>query len=67
MIRISIFVKTCMKKKKKKKKGWCLHLLKNVKWTGTPMGHYLTLRSVLSLNNPQNSEMKSCENMKLTY
>jgi hypothetical protein len=27
---------------------------------------YLTLRSVLSLNNPQNSEMIFCENMKLT-
>jgi len=27
---------------------------------------YLTLRSVSSLNNPQNSEMKFCENMKLT-
>jgi len=24
-----------------------------------------TLRSILSLNNPQNSEMKFCENMKL--
>jgi hypothetical protein len=28
---------------------------------------YLTLRSVLSLNNRQNSEMKICENMKLTH
>jgi hypothetical protein len=28
--------------------------------------YYLTLRSVLSLNNPQNSEMKFCENMKFT-
>jgi hypothetical protein len=28
--------------------------------------YYLTLRSVLSLNNPQNSEMKSCENLKLS-
>ncbi len=27
---------------------------------------YLTLRSVSSLNNPQNTEMKLCENMKLT-
>jgi hypothetical protein len=27
---------------------------------------YLTLRLILSLNNPQNSEMKFCENMKLT-
>jgi len=27
---------------------------------------YLTLRLVLSLNNPQNNEMKICENMKLT-
>jgi hypothetical protein len=27
---------------------------------------YLTLRSVSSLNNPQNSEMKFCENIKLT-
>jgi hypothetical protein len=27
---------------------------------------YLTLRSVLSVNNPQNNEMKFCENMKLT-
>jgi hypothetical protein len=27
---------------------------------------YLTLRSVASLYNPQNSEMKFCENMKLT-
>jgi hypothetical protein len=27
---------------------------------------YLTLRLVSSLNNPQNSEMKFCENMKLT-
>jgi hypothetical protein len=27
---------------------------------------YLTLKSVSSLNNPQNSEMKFCENMKLT-
>jgi len=27
---------------------------------------YLTLRSVSSLNNPQNSEMKICENIKLT-
>jgi hypothetical protein len=26
----------------------------------------LTLRSVSSLNNPQNSEMKLCENIKLT-
>jgi hypothetical protein len=25
----------------------------------------LSLRSVLTLNNPQNSEMKFCENMKL--
>jgi len=29
-------------------------------------GHYLTLSLVLSLNNPPNSEMKSCENMNLT-
>ncbi len=28
--------------------------------------HYLTLRLVLQLNNPQNREMKFCENMKLT-
>jgi hypothetical protein len=28
--------------------------------------YYLTLRSVSSLNNPHNSEMKICENMKLT-
>ncbi len=28
--------------------------------------NYLTLRSVSSLNNPQNSEMKFCENIKLT-
>jgi hypothetical protein len=28
--------------------------------------HYLTLRLVLSLNNPQNSEMNFCENMNLT-
>jgi hypothetical protein len=28
--------------------------------------YYLTLRLVLSMNNPQNSEMKFCENMKLT-
>jgi hypothetical protein len=34
------------------------HVLSNTK--------YLTLRSVSSLNNPQNSEMKFCENMKLT-
>ncbi len=27
--------------------------------------NYLTLRLVLSLNNPQNSEMIFCENMKL--
>jgi hypothetical protein len=27
---------------------------------------YTLLRSVSSLNNPQNSEMKICENMKLT-
>jgi len=27
---------------------------------------YLTLRPVWSLYNPQNSEMKFCENMKLT-
>jgi hypothetical protein len=27
---------------------------------------YLTLRSVSSINNPQNSEMKICGNMKLT-
>jgi hypothetical protein len=26
---------------------------------------YLTVRSVSSLNNPQNSEMKFCQNMKL--
>jgi len=26
---------------------------------------YLTLKLVSSLNNPQNNEMKSCENMKL--
>jgi len=26
---------------------------------------HLTLRSVLSLNNPKNNEMKICENMKL--
>jgi len=26
---------------------------------------YLALISVLSLNNPQNNEMKFCENMKL--
>jgi len=25
---------------------------------------YLTLRSISSLNNPQNSEMNFCENMK---
>jgi len=28
---------------------------------------YLTLRLDSSLNNPQNSEMKFCENMKLTF
>jgi hypothetical protein len=28
--------------------------------------NYLTMRSVSSLNNPQNSEMKFCENMKFT-
>jgi hypothetical protein len=28
---------------------------------------YLTLRSVLSLNYPQNSEMKYCKNMKFTF
>jgi hypothetical protein len=28
---------------------------------------YLTLRSVSSLNNPQNKEIKFCENMKLTF
>jgi hypothetical protein len=27
---------------------------------------YITLRLVSSLNNPQNSEIKFCENMKLT-
>jgi hypothetical protein len=27
---------------------------------------YLTLKAILSLNNPQNNEMKFCENMKLT-
>ncbi len=27
--------------------------------------YYLTQRSVLPLNNPQNSEMKICENIKL--
>jgi hypothetical protein len=27
---------------------------------------YLNLRSILSLNNPQNNEIKFCENMKLT-
>jgi hypothetical protein len=27
---------------------------------------YLTLRSVLSLDNPKNNEMKICENMKFT-
>ncbi len=27
---------------------------------------YLTLRSVTLSNNPQNNEMKFCENMKLT-
>ncbi len=26
----------------------------------------LTLRSILSLNNPQNNDIKFCENMKLT-
>jgi len=28
--------------------------------------YFLTRRSVSSLNNPQNSEMTFCENMKLT-
>jgi hypothetical protein len=28
--------------------------------------HYLALRSILSLNNPQNNEMIFCENMNLT-
>jgi hypothetical protein len=29
--------------------------------------NYLTMRLVSSLNNPQNSEMEFCENMKFTY
>jgi hypothetical protein len=33
-------------------------------WAG--FASILTLRSVLSWNNPQNSEMKFCGNMKLT-
>jgi hypothetical protein len=32
----------------------------------TMQKYTFTLRSVLSLNNPQNREMKFCENMKLT-
>jgi hypothetical protein len=35
---------------------------KTVQWSI----EYFTLRSILSLNNSQNSEMKICENMKLT-
>jgi hypothetical protein len=35
---------------------------KSKKWL---KGKYLIGRSVSSLNNPQNSEMKICENMKL--
>jgi hypothetical protein len=34
--------------------------------TQGPLVGYLTLRSVLLLNNPQKNEMKICENMKLT-
>jgi hypothetical protein len=44
-----------------------LELLLLYVWWGFSICHtYLTLRSVSSLNNPQNSEMKICENMKLT-
>jgi hypothetical protein len=41
---------------------WWLHFNVHV----FQFANYLTLRSVSSLTNPQNSEMKFCENMELT-
>jgi hypothetical protein len=43
----------------------CFFLLGGGRREAGRLVKYLTLRSVSSLNNPQNNEMKICENMKL--
>ncbi len=46
--------------------GCVFFLLGGGRREGGRLVKYLTLRSVSSVNNPRNNEMKICENMKLT-